>query len=182
VQPVEQVLAEAAAFHVGDQVAVGRRDDPHVDLDGLAAPTDRPASLNGAQQFHLRGRRQFADFIEEQRAAGSLDEFAGVLFGGAGKRPFSCPNSVDSTRFSGMAPQFTATNGLAPFARAMDGARDQLLADAGFALDQHRDQRGGRFLGGAQNCCMRALRVTMSLKLSVPVRLRFNAGIRFRAR
>ena len=27
--------------------------------------------------------------------------------------PFSWPNSVDSTRFSGIAPQLTATNGLA---------------------------------------------------------------------
>ena len=36
VQAIEQVLAEAAVGHVGDQVAVGRRDDAHVDLDGLA--------------------------------------------------------------------------------------------------------------------------------------------------
>ena len=43
VQAVEQVLAEAAALHVGDQVAVGRRDDAHVDLDRLACRRpDRP--------------------------------------------------------------------------------------------------------------------------------------------
>jgi hypothetical protein len=39
VQPIEQVLAEAAVLHVGDAVAVGRRDDAHVHLDGLPAPT-----------------------------------------------------------------------------------------------------------------------------------------------
>ena len=28
------------------------------------------------------------------------------------KAPFSCPNRIDSTRFSGSAPQLTVTNGL----------------------------------------------------------------------
>src|SRR5450756_2754588 len=36
VQAVEQVLAEASGFHVGDQVAVGGGDDAHVDLYILA--------------------------------------------------------------------------------------------------------------------------------------------------
>ena len=58
--------------------------------------------------------------------------------------PFSWPNRMLSTRFSGMAPQLTVTNGSAgAFALALDGARDQLLADAAFALDQHRDVGGG---------------------------------------
>ena len=39
-----------------------------------------------------------------------------------------------------MAPQLTVTKGLpAPVRCALDGAREQFLADAGFALDQHRD-------------------------------------------
>jgi hypothetical protein len=43
---------------------------------------------------------------------------------------------------SGIAPQLTATNGLAcASAAAVDRARDQFLADAGFAFDQHRDVR-----------------------------------------
>ena len=36
-------------------------------------------------------------------------------------------------------------------ARAVDRARDQLLAGAGFAFDQHRDGGGRRFLGRAQH-------------------------------
>ena len=77
VQAIEQVFAEAAAFDVVDQVAVGGRDDPHVDLDGLA-PADRLdlALLDGAQQLDLRRHRQFADLVEEQRAAGGFDELA----------------------------------------------------------------------------------------------------------
>jgi hypothetical protein len=69
-QPIEQVLAEAALLHVFDQVAMGCRNDPHVHLDGLAA-ADRLdlALLDGAKQLHLRRHRQFADLVEEQRAA-----------------------------------------------------------------------------------------------------------------
>ena len=36
VQAVEQVLAEAAVLHVGDEIAVGGGDDAHVDLHRLA--------------------------------------------------------------------------------------------------------------------------------------------------
>ena len=50
-------------------------------------------------------------------------------------------------RFSGMAPQLTVMNGLSgAFALALDGARDQLLADAALAFDQNRNVRGGRAL------------------------------------
>ena len=53
---------------------------------------------------------------------------------------------------SGIAPQLTATNGFdAALAGAVDGARDQLLADAGLALDQHRNGRRRGLLGGAQH-------------------------------
>ena len=68
------------------------------------------------------------------------------------KAPFSWPNRIDSTRLSGIAPQLTATNGLdlrSP--RAVDGAREQLLADAGFAFDQHRNGGAGGLLRGAQH-------------------------------
>ncbi len=52
-----------------------------------------------------------------------------------------------------MAPQLTATNGFdAPIAGAVNGARDQLLADARLALDQHRNGGAGGFLGGADDC------------------------------
>ena len=51
-----------------------------------------------------------------------------------------------------MAPQLTATNGFdAPLAGAMNGARDQLLADTGLALDQHRNGGARGLLGGADD-------------------------------
>ncbi len=53
--------------------------------------------------------------------------------------PFSWPNSSLSSSVSGRAAQLTVTNGLrgAP-AVVMDGARDQFLARAALAAQQHR--------------------------------------------
>ena len=86
VEAIEQVLAKLSVFDPVEQFAVGRGYDADVDLDRLAAADrlDR-AFLQRAKQFDLGGERQLADFVEEQRAAGGLDEFAGVAFGGAGE-------------------------------------------------------------------------------------------------
>ena len=106
------------------------------------APADRLdfAFLQRSQQFHLRRRRQFADFVEEQRAAVGLDEFAGVLFGGAGEGALLVPeqNRLDQIFWHGAAIDRNERLGAAR-AAAVDGACDQFLADAGFAFDQHRD-------------------------------------------
>ena len=86
VEAIEQILAEPAALDEFDQVLVGRRDQPEVDLD-RPARADRIdlALLQRAQQLDLGVERQFADFVEEQRAAIGLGELADVLFGGAGE-------------------------------------------------------------------------------------------------
>ncbi len=59
--------------------------------------------------------------------------------------PFSWPNRMLSTRFSGSRAAVDGDErlGLA-LALALDGAGDQLLADAALALDQHGDVGGGR--------------------------------------
>ena len=86
VEPVEQVLAEAARLHEFDQVLVGRRDQADVDLD-RAARADRIdlALLQRAQELDLGVERQFADLVEKQRAAVRLGELADVLLGRAGE-------------------------------------------------------------------------------------------------
>src|ERR1700730_297867 len=63
------------------------------------------------------------------------------------KDPFSWPNRIDSVRFFGIAPASDRNDRLRPaLAGAVDRARDELLADAGFAGDQHWDGGGRRFL------------------------------------
>ena len=111
-QPIEQVLAEAAGFDVGDQVAIGGRNEPHVDLDRLAR-ADRLdfAFLDGAQQFDLRGAGNSPTSsrnIVPPEASTNLPTWRSVA---PVNEPFSWPNRIDSTRFSGIAPQLTATNG-----------------------------------------------------------------------
>ena len=89
--------------------------------------------------------------------------------------PFSWPNSVDSTRFSGIAPQFTATNGFARrspepwIARAISSLPTPDSPSTSTGMSE-----AVAFSAVRNTCCMRALRVTMSLKLSVPARLRLS--------
>ena len=124
VQTIEQILAELAVLHEVEQFTVGRRDDADIDLHRLAAADGfHHAFLQRAQQLHLGGQRQFADFVEEQRAAGGLDEFAHVAFGGAGKRALLMP---EQDRFHEIIRDRAAIDrdkgfGLA-LAAAMDGA------------------------------------------------------------
>ena len=122
-------------------------------LTGLRA-ADRLdlALLQRAQQLDLRGQRQFADLVEEQRAAGGFDELADVAFGGAGEGALLV---TEQDRFHEIVGDRAAIDrderlGLA-LAAAVDGARDQFLADAGFAFDQHRNGGGRGLLRGAQH-------------------------------
>ena len=66
------------------------------------------------------------------------------------KAPFSWPNSSLSIRFSGMAAQLMADEGLVPSpAQVVQGARQQLLAGAALAQDQDAHVRGGDLLDKA---------------------------------
>ena len=68
------------------------------------------------------------------------------------KAPFSWPNRIELDEVVGDRAAIDRDEGLgAPLALAVDGARDQFLADAGFALDQHRNVGRRRLLGAAQH-------------------------------
>src|SRR5581483_11574783 len=152
VQAIEQILAEAARLHVVDEIAIGRGDDAHVDLDWLAC-ADRLdfAFLQGTKELHLCGERQLTDLVEKQRAFGGLDEFSGVPLGGAGEGALLM---TEQDRLDEGLRQRTAVHGNerlgAPRAAAVDGTGDQFLTDAGFAFDQHRDRGGCGLLGAMQ--------------------------------
>ena len=80
VQTIVQVLAEPALRDHRHQVAVGRRDNAHVDADFLpSAHTPDPAGLKCSQQASLRFRRHVPDLVEEQGAAVRLLELADLL-------------------------------------------------------------------------------------------------------
>ena len=92
VQPVEQVLAEAAVLHLALQVDVGGGDDAHVDLDRLhAAEAHELAFLHHAQQLGLRLDRDVADLVEEDAALVGEVEQALLRIDRAGERALDVP-------------------------------------------------------------------------------------------
>ena len=70
-ESVEQVLAELPARHHVGQIAVRRRDDPHINrgLDVVGADGLDLSVLQEAQQQRLHAQAHLTHFVEEQRAA-----------------------------------------------------------------------------------------------------------------
>src|SRR5262249_56681265 len=81
-----EILAEAAALHLGLEVAVGGADEAHVDVDlGGAADARELARLEDAEELGLERQRRLADLVEEERAAGGCLEEADLAPVGAGE-------------------------------------------------------------------------------------------------
>ena len=141
-QPVVEVLAEAPAPRPRRR---GRGWSPRRRARRPCAAAVSPtrhdlALLEHAQELRLHRRRHLADLVEEDRAAARPPR-RGPRWSCVApvNAPRRWPKSSLSSSVSGSAAQLTATNG--PSARALgavDAARDQLLAGAGLALDQHR--------------------------------------------
>ena len=134
VEAIKQVLAETPGGDLVLEVARGRRQDAHVDLDGPLA-ADAVIALVGqhAQDLGLGRQRHVGDLVEEQRAAMRMLEQAGRTSPSA-----SVPNSSSSTR-SGLiiaAGQHDERR-LGARAPLMDHPRGDFLADAGRARDQY---------------------------------------------
>ena len=147
VEPVIEVLAEASLLHEADQILVGRRDQPEVDLDRvLGADGIDLALLQRTQQLHLRIERELADLVKEQRAVTGLLEFPGPLLGSAGKRALLVAEQDALHQILGNGAAIDRDKRPAgACAFALDGTRDQLLADAALTFDQHGYGR----IGGA---------------------------------
>jgi hypothetical protein len=111
-EPVVEILAEGAALDGGTQVPVGGGDEAHVGGQPLGAThTLELPLLEHAQELGLRGQAHLRHLVEEQRASCGELHLAGLGLGRAGERAALVPNSSDSSRFSGRAAQFSATNG-----------------------------------------------------------------------
>ena len=148
VQPVVQVFPEVPFLHPPQQVGVGRRDHPHVDLPGLvAADALERALLQGAQQLGLQARAHRADFVEEQRAAVRLLQPPRPTGERAGER---APDVPEQLRLEQRVRNGAAVDRHQPLVAArtvvVDGARHQFLARAGLAGDQNRARRAGHGL------------------------------------
>ena len=122
------------------EVAVGRGDHAHVDLQRLLAADPRElAGLQHAQHLGLR-RQRSCRRSRRGRACRRRRARTGRACGAVApvNAPRSWPNSSLSISSGGIAAQLTLTNGLSrQRAVAVDRARDQLLAGAALAGDQH---------------------------------------------
>ncbi len=134
-----EILAEVPLLDLLLEVLVRRRDDAHVDLDRprRSEPLDL-ALLQHAQHLGLRLGAHVADFVEEDRAAVGLLELADLLLGRAGERSLLVAEQLRLDQLLGNRRAVHLDEALAAAqAVAMDRPRDQLLADAALALDQH---------------------------------------------
>ena len=122
------------------------RDDAHVDLErllaahalNLAAPAARAAAWPARRRRSRRSRRGRACRRRPARSGPRLRFTAPV------KAPRSWPNSSLSSSVSGSAAQLTTTKGPSLRGRELvEHARDQLLAGAALAADEHGGVGGG---------------------------------------
>ena len=139
VDPVEQVLAELLVRDHVREVLVRRGDDPHVDLDGLG-PADRceRTLLEHAQELHLKRGGHISDLVEEERAAiGDLEQ-ARLILHRAGER---AAHVAEQRALEEVVVERGAVLHDERLLRAgpviVDRARDQLLAGAALAVNEH---------------------------------------------
>ena len=147
-QAVVEVGAEATALDLAGEVAVGGGDHPHVDVvRAVGADALDLAALQRAQQLGLQRQRQLADLVEEQRAPVGHLELARPVAQRAGE---GARHVAEQLALGDRLRQRRAVDVdqrlFAPRRQGVHVLRDQLLADAGLAGDEHRQVGGGDHL------------------------------------
>jgi hypothetical protein len=139
VQPIVQIGAETAGRDCIGEVQVGRGDDAYVDaVRARAADAFELLLLQHAQQLRLQLEGKVAHLVEKQRAAVGQLEASDALLDGTGKGAALVTEELalqQAGRDRGTVHLHEGA--LAASAEIVDGARDQLLAGAGLAEDQH---------------------------------------------
>src|SRR5262249_4050464 len=149
VEPIEQVLADATGRNRVLEVSIGRRDEAHVAAQGRrTAYALELALLQDAQELGLYGQRQLADLVEEQRAGRGQLEAPRLLAVGARERAALVAEELRLQQRLGQGGAVDGQEGtVGPAARGVNRARDDFLAGAALAGDQHGGLRRGH-LGG----------------------------------
>ena len=151
VEAVEQVLAERALEDRVLEVAMRGRDDAHVAAHAaVAADALVGALLQHAQDLDLHRQRHVADLVEEQRAAVGHFETALARGDRAGEGSLLVTEQLGLEQ---LARDRAAVDGderpVAARRLVMHGARDDFLAGAGLAGDEHRGLVRGHLLDHA---------------------------------
>src|SRR5215471_51277 len=148
VDPVVEILAERLVPHRLRGIAVGRRDDPHVDLDlRLAADPADHAILQDAEILHLERGTHLRDLIEEDGAAvGQLEEARLALVRAREGALLVTEELALHQRLGNGRAVDGDERSLAAHRHLMNGPGDQLLARSRLSGDEHRRVAGSRQL------------------------------------
>jgi hypothetical protein len=144
-EAVHEVGAEAAAFDLGAQRAVGSRDDADVDRDRFAsADGEHRAGLEDAQQLGLELLWNLGHFVQEKSASVGGLHVSGGVADRAGER---AADVAEQLALEQRGRQRGAVDGpersVSTRRACVDGARDELFARPRFATHQDGDVVGG---------------------------------------
>ena len=142
---MEQVLAEASLAHRLRQVDVRRRDEAHVDLErARAAETLEAPLVDDAQQLRLQRRREVQDLVEVERAPGGHLDLADL---GRARVREGATLVPEQLRLEQLRRDRRAVDlqerPFAADAAVVQPVRDEVLARAALALEQHGAARVG---------------------------------------
>src|SRR5438552_5826858 len=144
-QAIVEVLAEAAGLHLVLEGAVGGHDDARIDRAGavLAHRTDLPL-LQHAEKLRLERRAGLRDLVEKERAAARHLEEALAILGGAREGAAAVAEELALEQALGERGTVDGDEEVvAARSGGVDGARHQLLAGTGLALEEDRGARAG---------------------------------------
>ncbi len=139
VEPVKEVFAEVALGNLLFEILVGRGDQSHIDAQRLRAADRREQLLvERRQHLGLRLQAHVADLVEKQRAAVGALQHAGLLGRPSGARTVAIAEQLRLDVILGNCRAVHLNeDAVAAQAFGVNGARDQSLARARFAVDQH---------------------------------------------
>src|SRR5580704_8068007 len=140
-QAVVEIGAKPAGRDPGLEIAVGRREYPHVDLLGPRIADRYDLSvLKDAQQGRLHRKRHLTNLVEKNDPAGSCAEETGLIALSASKGAAAMTKQLAVKQVLGKRGAVDRQKGLVgPRAHPMDRTRDMLLARASLAHEQYRD-------------------------------------------
>ena len=134
-QTVVEVFAKAALADQLCQVAVGRRDDAHIDFVGIVG-TQGPdfTLLQYAQQLGLQRQRHVTNFVQQQGAAAGRVKQPDTVTVGTRKCAFAVTKQLAFEQVFRERCAVLHNKGLAATGAAVvNGARNHFFAGTGFA-------------------------------------------------
>ena len=140
VQAEVQVIAERSRTGLQLKIAVGRRDEPSVDL-GVGTVGADALNFSGfekSQEHHLHAHAHFADFVEEDGAVLRHLQESGLITIGTREASAHMPEELGFEQRIGYARTVHRDEGAGGTrAHLMNQPRHDLFPDAGFPGDQY---------------------------------------------